>query len=89
MPQTPSAEKELRKNRQRRERNRARKSEMRTWIKKTLAAVSAGDLAGAERSFARAAQLIDKNAKWHQIHRNTAARRKSQLATAINGLRSA
>lgn len=87
MPTTPSAHKELRKNLKRRQVNRGRKSAMRTWIGKTQAALQAKDLEQAERSFVQAARWIDKNAKWHQIHRNTAARRKSALASALNVLR--
>ncbi len=87
MPNTRSAKRELRKNLVRRQRNRARKSAMRTWIKKTLQAVEAGDVEAAEASLVRAQKLIDKNAKWHQIHGNTAARRKSRLARVVAAMR--
>ncbi|MDP6850967.1 MAG: 30S ribosomal protein S20 [Planctomycetota bacterium] len=87
MPNTPSAKRGLKKNADRRELNRGRKSSMRTWIKKTLAAVEAGDLEGAETSFVMAQKLIDKNAKWNQIHANTAAHRKSKLAKAVATLK--
>lgn len=89
MPITPSAHKELRKNAVRRQANRSRKSTMRTWIQKTLDAIEARDLEQAEKSYALASKWIDKNAKRNQIHRNTASRRKSQLAGAIAKLRSA
>ena len=87
MPNTPSAKAELKKSLARRERNRGRKSAMRTWIKKTLAAVGAGDVAQAEASLRMATKLIDKNAKWEMIHPNTAARQKSHLARLVHQLR--
>ena len=51
MPNTPSAKAELKKSLKRREVNRGRRSLMRTWIKKTMDAVEAGDKAekGAEK----------------------------------------
>ncbi|KAA3609609.1 MAG: 30S ribosomal protein S20 [Planctomycetota bacterium] len=87
MPNTQSAKKEQKKSLVRRERNRARKSSMRTWIKRTMAAVEAQDLETAEKSLTEAVKLIDKNAKWSQIHANTAARRKSRLMRAVNSIR--
>lgn len=87
MPNTRSAKRELRKSLVRRQRNRGRKSAMRTWIKKTLRAVEAGDVEAAEANLVQAQKLIDKNAKWHQIHPNTAARRKSRLARMVAALR--
>lgn len=87
MPNTKSAKKELRKDRLKRVRNRGRKSSMRTWIKRTMTAVEQNDLETAEKSLVEAVKMIDKNAKWNQIHDNTAARRKSQLTRAVNSLR--
>ena len=88
MPTTPSAKKDLIRSGQRRERNRGRKSAMRTWIKKTVAAVDAGNVEDAEKSLAEAYRQIDKNTKWNQIHANTAARRKSKLAGIVANLKS-
>lgn len=89
MPNTPTAKAELRKSLKRRERNRSRRSSMRTWIKKTLQAVEEKNLAEAERSLRQAAQMIDKNVKWKQLHANTAARKKSRLARAVRKLQPA
>ena len=87
MPNTPSAKSSLKKSLKRRERNRGRRSAMRTWIKRTLTAVEEKDLEGAEKHLEMATKMIDKNVKWNQMHANTAARRKSVLARAVNGLR--
>lgn len=87
MPNTPSAKASLKKSLKRRERNRGRRSVMRTWIKRTMDAVQEGNLESAESHFAMATKLIDKNVKWNQMHGNNAARKKSHLAQAVNSLR--
>ncbi len=89
MPNTPSAKAELKKSLKRRERNRGRRSAMRTWIKKTLEAIEEKDLTSAEKSLLMATKLIDKNVKWNQLHQNTAARKKASLARAVNTLKTA
>ncbi len=89
MPNTPSAKAELKKSLKRRERNRGRRSAMRTWINKTTVAIEEGDVEGAEKSFLLATKLIDKNVKWNQLHANTAAHKKSRLAQAIQQLKQA
>ena len=88
MPQTPSAKKDLIRNATRRQRNRARKSAMRTWIKKTVAACEANDSAAAQEGLTQAFKYIDKNTKWNLIHQNTAARRKAKLSRMVAGIQS-
>ena len=89
MPNTPTAKAELRKSLKRRERNRSRRSAMRTWIKKTLQAVEEKNLPEAQRGLQMATQLIDKNVKWKQMHAKTAARKKSGLARTVKSLQPA
>lgn len=89
MPNTPSAKASLKKSLKRRERNRGRRSAMRTWIRRTMVAVEEGNLENAEQHFLMATKMIDKNVKWSQLHQNTAARKKSHLAQAVNALRTA
>jgi ribosomal protein S20 len=60
---------------------------MRTFIASTLENVEAGNLEAAETDMKMAVKLIDKNVKWNQLHQNTAARKKSILARAVNGIR--
>ena len=86
MPNTPSAKADLKRSASRRELNRARKSAMRTWIKKTQKAVEAGNAEEAQASLQQAYKHIDKNAKWNQLHANTAARRKASLAKLVQGM---
>ncbi len=89
MPNTPTARAEMRKSLKRRERNRSRRSSMRTVIAKTLKAVEENNVAEAERHLTKAAQLIDKNVKWKQLHANNAARKKSRLTRLVNRLKAA
>lgn len=87
MPNTPSAKAELKKDQKRRERNRGRRSAMRTWIKKTMVAIEEQNVEEAEKHFVLATKLIDKNVKWNQLHQNTASRKKARLARALNALK--
>jgi len=83
MANTKSAEKRMRQSAERRVRNRAARGEMRTAIKKVRGALAGGDAAGAQTALQSAVQIIDRTAKKHVVHRNTAARTKSRLAKAV------
>ena len=83
MANTKSAEKRMRQSAERRVRNRSARGEMRTAIKKVRGALAGGDAAGAQTALQSAVQIIDRTAKKHVVHRNTAARTKSRLAKAI------
>ena len=73
-------------NARNRMRNKAAKSEMRTRIKTVLEAVKAGDYAAAQPVLNKAFAIIDKNVKRNIVHRNTAARKKSQLHLKVKAL---
>ena len=83
MAHSRTAKKAVRQNERRRIRNKAATSTMRTQIKRVHAAVEAGD-GSAAAELAQAQKLVDKAAKGNRIHRNKAARLKSQLARAVN-----
>lgn len=89
MAHTLNALKRLRQSERRRRRNRARKSAIRTYSKRVLAAVRAGDAHAARSELARAFKAIDKAVQRGVIHRNTGARRKSALARAVAGMSAA
>jgi small subunit ribosomal protein S20 len=74
---TRSAEKKVRQERKRRAHNRAQRSRIKTAIKDVLGAANAEAAAPA---FKRASALLDRMASRSLIHRNKAARKKSQLA---------
>lgn len=89
MAHSRTAKKNIRKNEARRERNKAAVSAMRSQVKRVHAAVAAGDRAAAARELQMAQKLADKAAKHNRVHKNTAARIKSRLATAVNSLAAA
>lgn len=86
MPNTPSAKKRLRQTAVRSMRNKTLRTSMRTWEKKVLQAVEAGDKATAESSLPLAYKHIDKAARQRILHPNTAANHKSRLARKVRGI---
>lgn len=80
MPNVKSAEKRMRTNEVRAERNRQFRSKMRTALKKVRSADNAE--AGAT-AFREAASLLDRAARKRIIHPNKAARAKSRLNARI------
>ncbi len=59
---------------------------MRTYLKKTLKALDAGDRAQAEVAFKAAEPILDRMARKGFIHKNKAARHKSRLQARIRSL---
>jgi small subunit ribosomal protein S20 len=82
-----SAKKRIRQNLKRRSINRARKSQVKTQIKRFEAAVENGDAAAAREQFRVAAKKLDKTAAGSTMHKRTAARKKSRLAAQLNSLK--
>lgn len=80
MPNTPSAIKRLKQSTKRRLHNRITKKVIKTFTKRTLAAVSAKEFEKAEADFRATVAKIDKAGVRRVLHPNTAARRKSKLA---------
>ena len=67
-------------------RNRAVKSELKTYVRKTRDAVTAGDKAAASTALQEASRKLDKAVSKGVIHKNQAANRKSKLAKRVNAL---
>ena len=65
-------------------RNKAIKSKVKTYIKKVEAAITAGDKAAAQAALNAASSEISKAASKGVYHKNTAARKISRLALAVN-----
>ncbi len=82
-----SAKKRIRTSEKRRLRNKAVKSTVRTYIKRTRAYIEAGDLEAAEKAAHGAIRALDKAAKKGILHKNNVARRKSRLMAALNKAR--
>lgn len=83
MPRTKSSAKRLRQSQERRVRNRAAKSEIKTQIKRVIAAVSASKLDEAQTELRTAAKKLDRAASAGVIHRNKAARLKSRANAKV------
>jgi small subunit ribosomal protein S20 len=82
MPHTRSAKKNMRKSEKRRLRNRATKKGIKVQIKAFIAALD-GPADELKKQYNLAAKKLDKAAAKRVIHPNLAARKKSQLARAM------
>ncbi|HEY1065048.1 MAG TPA: 30S ribosomal protein S20 [Pirellulales bacterium] len=89
MPNTKSAKKDMKKSAERRAINRAGRSLLRSTIRKTRAAIAAGDAAKAAETFPLTTKKLDQAAAKGLIHKNTAARHKSRLSAHIKNLKTA
>lgn len=78
--------KRVKTNAARTERNRAYKSELRTWIRKVRTAADAGDAEAAQAALVTASKKLDKAVSKGVIHANQAANKKSALARRVNSL---
>lgn len=84
MPNIKSVIKDVKKSRERRARNVAVKSRVKTFVKKAKTTIEAGDKQAAQQAVTAAVSVIDKAAEKGVIHKNAAARRKSRLMRAAN-----
>jgi small subunit ribosomal protein S20 len=69
-----------RQNEERRQRNKAAKSSLRTYVRKFREAADAGDVDQATAAFRTASRQLDKAVSSGVIHKNQAANRKSAIA---------
>jgi small subunit ribosomal protein S20 len=81
-----SAKKRARQAEKNRSHNAAARSRLRTFIKKVVLAVAAGDLEKAQAAFREAVPVIDSSVNKGLIHKNKAARSKSRLSARIKAL---
>ena len=75
--------KRIRTNEERRLRNKSVRSAVRTEIRKLREAVDAGDKAAAEAQLRVASRALDKAVSKGVFHRNNAANKKSNMASAV------
>ncbi len=83
MPQNKSAIKRVRQNKVRNEHNTARRSKMRTLVKKVL---NETDKAKAETALKDAVSYLDRMSVKGIIHQNNVARKKARLTKHVNNL---
>lgn len=86
MANIASAKKRARQTIKRTERNKARRSRIRTFVRKVEEALEGGDKAAAATAFAQAMPELHRGVSKGVLHKNTASRKISRLAAAINKL---
>lgn len=69
-----------------RQHNASRRSMMRTYMKKVMTAIEAGNKEDATKAFVEVQPVLDRYATKGLIHKNKAARHKSRLNTLIKAL---
>ena len=84
MANIKSAKKRILVNRTKAERNKAIKSGVKTSVKKVNAAIAANDKEAAKAALTAATATINKAATKGVLHKNTASRKVSRLALAVN-----
>lgn len=86
MANSAQARKRARQAEVRRTRNASQRSNLRTFVKKVIAAVDAGDAEKAQAAYKTAVPVLDSAVNKGLIHKNKAARSKSRLNAKIRAL---
>jgi small subunit ribosomal protein S20 len=86
MANTSSAKKATRKIARRADVNQARRSRVRTFVRKVEEALATGDQAAAQAAFAAAQPELMRAATKGLLHKNTASRKVSRLAQRVKSL---
>ncbi len=89
MPNTRTAKKAMRQTARRTLINKARKSRVRTFIRKVEKAIADGDAATAKEMLRIAQPEIMRGAQKGVLHKNAAARKVSRLSKRIKALETA
>ncbi|KRE21377.1 30S ribosomal protein S20 [Bosea sp. Root483D1] len=88
MANTTSAKKAARKIVRRTEVNKARRSRVRTYLRKVEEAIASGDKSAAAAALKAAQPEIMRAAQKGVVHKNTASRKVSRLAHRVGALAS-
>ena len=86
MANTPGAKKAVRKIARRTEVNKARRSRVRTYLRRFEEAVAAGDAAQAKSAFVEAQSELMRAVAKGVVHKNTGSRKVSRLAARLKKL---
>ena len=86
MPNIKSAKKRVKVTAAKTMQNKMFRTQLKTEMKKYEAAVAAGDVALATATYKAAVKKIDQAAARGIIHKNAAARKKSQFTKALNNM---
>lgn len=88
MANTTSAKKAARKIVRRTEVNKARRSRMRTFLRKVEEAIASGDQSAAAAALKAAQPEIMRASQKGVVHKNTASRKVSRLSARVSALAS-
>jgi small subunit ribosomal protein S20 len=83
MANTPGAKKAIRKIARRTEVNKARRSRVRTYLRKFEEALAGGDAGAAQAAFIQAQSELMRAVSKGVVHKNTGARKVSRLAARL------
>ena len=86
MANTPGSKKAIRKIEARTEINRARRSRVRTFLRRFDDALKGGDAEAAKTAFVEAESELMRAVSKGVVHKNTGARKVSRLAAALKKL---
>ena len=86
MANSASAKKRARQAIVRRGHNMSLRARMRTYVKRTVAAIESGDKEAAAAAFKEAGSVLDSSASKGLIHANNAARQKSRLNARVKAM---
>ena len=84
MPNIKSAKKRVKVIAAKTLQNKMFKSQLKTSVKKFLAAVESGDKAAASACYTEAVKMMDKAVAKNLVHKNNAAHKKSQFTVMLN-----
>lgn len=84
MPHNQSAKKRLRQNEERRVRNKDRLTELKTIRKQLTRAINDGQKDKVDGIYRKLSKCVDQAAALNTVHKNTAARVKSRLASKVH-----
>ena len=89
MANIKSAKKRAIQSEKRRQQNASQRSMMRTFIKKTYAAVITADVTASNEALKKMVPVLDRMAAKGLIHKNKAARHKARLNAHVKALSAA
>ena len=89
MANTPGAKKAVRKIARRTEVNKARRSRVRTYLRRFEEAVASGDAGAAKTAFVEAQSELMRAVTKGVVHKNTGSRKVSRLAAQLKKMAAA
>ena len=87
MANTPQSKKRARQNERRQDVNKARRSRIRTFIRKVEEAITSGDYEAATNALRATQPELARGVTKGVLHKNTASRKVSRLASRVKALK--